>query len=334
MAVAQKLSAKRRLHFLDLSKGILVILMVVYHTLNYTNQYHLGFRYLSFLPPSFILITGFVISHVYTSRYRADERSLVQRVLARGAKLLALFTVLNIISQFVRSPAYGQSIGVANFFRRWNQVYLEGSERGAVFEVLLPISYLLLLAPVLLRLAHYSRLFLPLLSLCYVGACALLDRLGSSLINLNLISAGVLGMMIGQLIANTAVLGRYVWLALAAYCVYLPLGIARGYVYSVQLLGAVVALAFICSLSVRLGHHGWWQQRVIRLGQYSLLAYIAQIAILQFLSRILGRPDPLSLDSSALFVGTLIFMTMIVEGTEWLRNHSFGAERLYKVVFA
>ena len=35
---------KPRLAYLDMTKGILVVLMVVYHSLNYTNQYHLGFR--------------------------------------------------------------------------------------------------------------------------------------------------------------------------------------------------------------------------------------------------------------------------------------------------
>jgi hypothetical protein len=194
---AREPSTRPRLAALDITKGILVIVMVVYHSLNYTNQYHLAFRYLSFLPPSFILITGFIITHVYSARYRVSDWNLVQRLLMRGVKLLALFTVLNILAQFVRSPAYGHSIGVINFFRRWNEIYFIGMGRDAVFEVLLPIAYILLLAPVLLWFAHCSRFFLPLLTLFFVVGCSFLDQRGTLLFNLNLLSAGVLGMMKG-----------------------------------------------------------------------------------------------------------------------------------------
>src|SRR5688572_18341589 len=123
-SIVDKQQPPPRLVFLDVTKGILVILMVVYHSLNYTNQYHLGFRYLSFLPPSFILITGFLLSTVYAPRYEAGDRRLRIRLLIRGAKLVALFTVLNIAAQFVRSPAYGQSVGLTEFFRNWYAVYV------------------------------------------------------------------------------------------------------------------------------------------------------------------------------------------------------------------
>src|SRR5688572_16456676 len=98
--------------------------MVVYHSLNYTNQHQLAFRYLSFLPPSFILITGYLIVHVYSPRYDLDRRQIVARLLLRGVKILTLFTVLNIVAQFVRSPAYGESIGIENFFHRWDGIFI------------------------------------------------------------------------------------------------------------------------------------------------------------------------------------------------------------------
>ena len=249
-----------------MTKGILVILMVVYHSLNYTNQYHLGFRYFCFLPPSFILITGFLISYVYTARYRAGDRQLVYRLITRGAKLLLLFTALNIVAQFVRSPAYGQSMGVANFFSRWEHIFLLGTEPGAVFEVLLPIAYLLILAPALVWLAQLHRLVLPLLTIALVTSCAWLDHKGASLLNLNFFSAGVVGMMSGHLISQPSRLGRYVWIALAAYLAYFPLGVAKGHIYLVQLVGACVALALICGWNARMTGEDWLQRRIIRMG--------------------------------------------------------------------
>ena len=334
MNVNQRSAEKPRLAFLDMTKGILVLLMVIYHTLNYTSHYHLGFRYLSFLPPSFIFITGFLISHVYTLRYPVGGWVTVRRPLVRSAKLLVLFTALNVVAHFVRSPVYGQPLELLEFFQRWLQIFIVGSERAAVFEVLLPIAYLLLLAPPIMSVAHGSRIFLPVLTFSLVAGCVYLERAGLVLINLNLISAGVLGMCIGQLLPHPTNIGRFFWLALAIYCMYWPLSVARGYVYIVQLLGACIALAFICGLSIRAGHRGWWQQSIIRLGQYSLMAYIVQIGVLQLLSRYAGRPDPLSLTGTGLFFTTLVLTLLSVEFTAWVRDRYTSAESLYKAVFA
>jgi fucose 4-O-acetylase-like acetyltransferase len=323
-----------RLAFLDIAKGILVVLMVIYHSLNYTKDYYLGFRYLSFLPPSFILITGFLLSIVYYPRYKAGDRKLVQRLIVRGLKLLVLFTVLNIVSQFVRSPAYGRSIGLGTFFQRWSDIFFLGSDRAAVFEVLLPIAYLLLLAPLLIALAYRFVAFLPLLTASAIGGCAYLDYRGTSIVNLNFMSAGLLGMLAGRLLPNLEFLGRYVWVLVLAYAAYFPLGMWRGYVFAVQLLGACVALGLVCGLSVKLANGSWYDHRLIRIGQYSLFAYIFQIAILQTLSRFVGRPDPLSFQALTLFGGTMILMVLAVEITEWIRQRSFGVDKIYKATFA
>src|SRR6184192_3526731 len=53
---------------LDFTKGMLVLLMVLYHWLNYFVASEGDFyRYLRFVTPSFIFITGFLISNVYLS---------------------------------------------------------------------------------------------------------------------------------------------------------------------------------------------------------------------------------------------------------------------------
>jgi peptidoglycan/LPS O-acetylase OafA/YrhL len=323
-----------RLLYLDTVKGFLVILMVIYHALNYTNQYHLGFRYLSFLPLSFILITGFLLSRVYAARYAASDPLLVRRLLLRGIRLAALFTVLNVVAQYVRSPAYGRSVGVTAFFEHGYEVFVAGGSRIAVFEVLLPIAYLLLLAPALIAMAHRHSWFLPAASALLVVGCAFLDFCGLSFVNLGFVSIGVFGMLIGRWCPNPSGIGRFLWLTVIAYAAYFPLGLLRGWVFLVQLLGAVVALALICAVSVVVGENGWWRQRIIRIGQYSLVAYIAQIGILQILSRFVGRPDPLSQEAIVLFAGTLILMTAIVECTVWLRSGSPLIDRTYRAVFA
>jgi hypothetical protein len=317
-----------------MTKGILVILMVVYHSLNYTNQYHLAFRYFSFLPSSFILITGILVSKVYAPRYSAGDRSVVRRLIVRGLRLILLFTALNIIGQFVQSPAYGRSLGIVGFCQNWEQIYLSGGGRAAAFEVLLPIAYLLLLAPLLLALADHHAVLLPLTTVLFVAGCTFLDEVGLGKANLNFIGAGLIGMMIGRWPFDLALLGRYFWLPLAGFVAYYPLGVAKGIHYIVQLTGAFIAIALVCAFSVALGDRGWWRQKLIRIGQYSLVSYITQIGILQILSRFIGRPDPWSIDGMALFLVTLVFMMFLVELTEWIRSHSSIAEKLYSTVFA
>ena len=67
-AVDASSGRRGRISALDFTKGALVLVMVLYHWLNYfVGPQGDFYRYLSFLPPSFICITGFLISHVYLS---------------------------------------------------------------------------------------------------------------------------------------------------------------------------------------------------------------------------------------------------------------------------
>jgi hypothetical protein len=327
-------TARARLTFLDLTKGFLVIVMVVYHCLNYTSEYQISFRYLSFLPPSFILVTGFILSHIYVRRYNPTDKSLTCRLVSRGGKLLLLFTLLNVMAQYMRSPVYGHDVAISALFSNWEETFLIGSGRTAVFEVLLPIGYLLVLSPWLLRLSHHRPGLLLLVAAFLVALCALLDYYGESVLNLNLISAGLVGMVIGQQLIVPTILGRFTWLALLAYCLYFPFGRQIGYVYVVQLIGACSALALFASLSVRMAADTWWEGRILRLGQYSLLAYVAQIAVLQLTSRLIGRPDPVSWLAASSLVFTFVSTSVIVEATHWTIHRFTGADKLYRAVFA
>ena len=133
---------------LDYVKGALVMLMVLYHWLNYfIGAEWSGYRYLRFLTPSFIFITGFLVSHVYLARYPADSRMLRRRLVQRGTKLLLLFGVLNLADTAVSVHGYEISLLVKSWpVSRIVAVFVTG-EAGASFSILVPIAYLLMLAP-------------------------------------------------------------------------------------------------------------------------------------------------------------------------------------------
>ena len=144
MAVTTKAD---RLPALDFTKGALVLFMVLYHWLNYfVSADGAYYRYLRFLTPSFIFITGFLISHVYLSKYRITDPRLPRRLLTRGLKILGIFMLLNLgIGLVVPGEALLNSFSVSTL----TSTYITGnfgSGRAAAFCVLVPISYLLILS--------------------------------------------------------------------------------------------------------------------------------------------------------------------------------------------
>src|SRR5260370_41218860 len=130
--------------------------MVLYHWLEYfvsaTGDFY---RYIRFVTPSFIFITGFVISNIYLSKYEITDSRLPKRLLQRGLKILGIFVVLNVVISLLFSQSYAgrilfTSFSVSNLFAIYvtGNTVIEGSGKAAAFYVLVPISYLLLLSAV------------------------------------------------------------------------------------------------------------------------------------------------------------------------------------------
>src|SRR6267143_6134007 len=100
-----------RVPAIDFTKGALVLFMVLYHWLNYFISPQGDFyRYLRFVTPSFIFITGFLISSVYLSRYDTSDSRLVKRLLQRGMKIFGVFILLNVIISLLFRESYGGKV--------------------------------------------------------------------------------------------------------------------------------------------------------------------------------------------------------------------------------
>src|ERR1700710_1118947 len=119
-AVVATSERRARIVPLDMTKGALVVAMVIYHSFNYSQDYSLGFRYLPFLPPSFILITGFLIARLYFNPECGRDGKCHGKLLVRGARLLALFTLLNFATHVVGSQKLaGQPPDAGYVFDHW-----------------------------------------------------------------------------------------------------------------------------------------------------------------------------------------------------------------------
>jgi peptidoglycan/LPS O-acetylase OafA/YrhL len=87
-------------------------------------------------------------------------------------------------------------------------------------------------------------------------------------------------------------------------------------------------------LGARPGSPGVIRRHAILLGNYSLLGYISQIAILQILRRIawLSQHGVAVLISSLIVAVLLTILTVVL--VDWARGKSKAVSQIYKAVFA
>ena len=309
--------------------------MVVYHAINYSPFRPLAFEYLAFLPPSFILIAGFVVGQIYAFKYDLTRWAPYGRLLLRGFKLIALFTVCNLLLHIFEFRAFGWSEGIFEFADRATSIYLIGNGRVAIFEVLLPIGYFLLTAPLLVYLSRYSRWSVVGIALATFGLCVWLEKRGLSFDHLVLFSCGLFGMALGAIpIQSINTLASRWAVVLPTYFLYRLASHWLGERYSVQVFGACATLLLLYAIALKWHSFRWLYQHVVQLGVYSLFAYFTQIVLLQILVRwIAGRPQhPWSVVATIGF--TLVCTSLAVVLVAKLRARSSVANTGYKTVFA
>jgi hypothetical protein len=325
--------APARIEALDWTKGALILCMVAYHAINYSAFRPLSFRYLAFLPPSFILITGFLVGRVYASKYDLHTWRPYARLLERGAKLLVIFVVLNVL-YFIASE---RSLvdGLGEFGDRALAIFGYGNGRNAIFEVLLPIAYFLLLAPALLwARGRFRSSPLAVAGLVFL-LCVALDLRGISIKNLVLLSAGIIGMAFGVFRNQglNGLAGRW-WPALVGYLAYRLSSYYFGERYPVQMFGATssVFLLYCCAVHCNLG--SWVGDQVVFLGRYSLLGYLLQIALLQALVVVCGGKPNHWTGVLAFSCSTAVLLILLVRGVDHLRKRTRLADLCYRTIFA
>ncbi|HET7106166.1 MAG TPA: hypothetical protein VFI38_05100 [Candidatus Acidoferrum sp.] len=326
---------------LDFTKGALVLIMVLYHWLNYFYGPH-DSRYLRFLTPSFICITGFLVSNIYLSKYDISDPRLPKRLFQRGAKILGVFLFLNILRTFVvQGVLAGMSSSESSPMSNLIDVYVIGSGVGGgqakavAFFVLIPIGYVLILSAVLAIVSRYFRYAFHaacLISLMAIGILAYYDLQSP---NLELVTIGLLGVLAGFLpTARVDALVRRPFLLGGAYALYMAAITFWNVIYPLQIVGVFLTLMIIYWLGQISGQSALASRTTILLGKYSLFGYISQIAVLQVLHfglRFLDSRTVLLGSSFLLAFGLTILSVVIVDR---VRSISPVANKLYGAVFA
>jgi peptidoglycan/LPS O-acetylase OafA/YrhL len=328
--------ARSRNAALDFVKGALVLLMVVYHSFNYFHLDKDALRYLRFLPPSFIFIAGFLVTNNYLAKYDPRDSRMYWRLFIRGAKLLAIFIGLNLAVNTLFKVNYNQrQMGLTYLYDHLDSIFLMGEGRAAVFEVLLPISYLLLLSGALLKAQRRLPRFLPVTVVVVVVACLAVSLRQELPFNVDLLSMGLFGMLVG--FVPIPRLDRFAVRVAPVFAAYLLYATAITYcypTYALNMVGLCLTLLFLYAAGRKAGSTGFLARRVVLLGKYSLIAYIAQIAVLQLLHRAL-RPMPDSnLKLLVAMAITAVVTVAAIETLDFLRAKLPLANRIYQAIFA
>ena len=332
----------QRISGLDFTKGALVLIMVLYHWINYFigpqwNYYN----YLRFLTPSFIFITGFMISNVYLSKYDPADPRLAKRLFTRGLKLIAIFILLNLARTFI-APALGTGAvqrtlldpgSIFTVFVSGNLPALGG--KLISFSILVPISYLLMLSGALMIPYRSYKYTFHFVCLFMFLSILILGLIGLESQNLELVAIGMLGVLAGFVsIAAVNQFVRHPYILGFAYLCYTIAVVIWGVPFPVQMVGVPLSVMVIYLVGISGSDSGIIKSEVILLGKYSLFGYISQIAILQILAASLRHFDIGFTALSLSFVAAFALTVISVEVVDRARAKAASMDRLYKAVFA
>jgi peptidoglycan/LPS O-acetylase OafA/YrhL len=323
-----------RIAALDFTKGALVLIMVLYHWMNYFVAANGSvYKYLRFLTPSFIFISGFLISHVYLSKYAASGLRVPKRLLVRGLKLLAIVLCLNAALSTIGLKALETRVGD---LAGGNTVlaYLTGRVPVA-FSVLVPIAYLLIISAGLLIVSKYYGRVYHAVSIVCVACASLFELAGIESGYLQIFSIGMMGVSIGYIpIDRLNSFTERRMAILSGYVAYLCAITLCGDVYALQIIGVCLSLAIIYRIGAEGPNTRGIRKVIVLLGQYSLFGYIAQIVILQLLRKGL-RPLGAGLQVSggallACATCTILSVRVLIRA----RSRISGVDKLYAAVFS
>ena len=328
---------------LDFTKGALVLFMVLYHWLNYFISADGDFfRYLRFVTPSFIFITGFLISSVYLSKYQVSDPRLPKRLVQRGLKILGVFIFLNLTISFLLSESYSEKIIFGRFSARdliaiflTGNTTISGSGKAAAFYILVPISYLLLLSAVVSIACRYFTYSFHFVCIFFLSCIFVFGLNGLDSPTLDLVTIGILGVICGYVpIDRINGFVRHPYLLIVAYLCYTGAIYIWNVIYPLQVVGVFLSLTLIYLIGVSDSTSGIIRKYILLLGRYSLFAYIAQIAILQLMFRSLRH---IGTGASVLllsFFAAFALTVAAVVAVDRARTKASTVDRLYKTVFS
>ena len=327
---------------LDFVKGFLVVVMALYHAMNYFAVVPSEvYGYLRFVNGSFVFIAGYVVALFYTTSMSTPAAI---QLFTRGAKLLALFTALNLALSVFSITNYRQvTFGLADYLNQIERIYGSGDAPQIAFRILVPIAYVLMLSGLFLLFSRWRKALMAL-----TFSAALLHGAVTSILppNVFFVLTGLTGLSLGwslklrvekptlEVFTNRplalAMAGRIVCLVAVASVMNTLSGNVLAYS-----LGLGLMLALVYGMAKRLNPAAALYRATVLLGSYSLVAYVGQIGFLFLLHRALrGVGLAPGVAFALAFVSTCAGLWFGCLSLEALRHRSRLVEQTYRMVFA
>ncbi len=329
---------------LDMVKGLLVVGMLLIHAANLfvetvENRSLVYPTLLGFVSGSWLMISGYIIGLRYRLMFRDDWRAVSRRLFGRGWRLIAIFIASNVALGHI-SPAacagYGDPGGCD-----LAQIFVLGDGAQA-FEVLMGIGYVLVVAPLCLRVPIH---LMAGLTLCLLAGLSALQVTG---INLPLVawmmSCGIAGIVIGSLVGPPVVqrIMESPWsrtlaavLAVLTWCgtdMVFVFGVASYDSPAIYVPHVASMLWMLYGAGTWIATIDWLNRPLALLAHYSLFAYMGQMAVLR-----IWRYVPIDWPAAKSFpIAVLVGFFVLLGGLRLLsalRSRFEPANRLYLSVF-
>ena len=335
MSVGGDVSTGRDLS-LDWLRGALVLVMVCHHGIEYFDRIDSPLlRYLDFVTGAFVFVALFISGQLARQQGR-EVASRARRGIWRGLRLIALFSVVNLLIHSVLKTNYnGAKVGVERFAGQLGSIYLVGNKKAASFEILLPIAYAGLIA-ICLSFVRHRRIAVLGVVLLGVVFCMVQEQS----FNVFYTTIGLFAYEVGRTVRVNSWASLYAsgWgrlCAVVAVLVYVPVATIRGdddiMTYSLVVMAACFLLQGAASWAVSGGRRPVWLPLV---GRYSLFAYLFHIGVLQLLVRLAPGVQRGAVTGLIVSGGMFIVVLATVVAVERGRSRLRLVDSAYRAVFA
>lgn len=329
---------RKRLHEIDFTKGVLVVVMVAYHTLNY---FLLGkgiyYLYIIYVAEAFIFFSGVVCAIFYSDAYEKNRKSVQKRLIIRSAKLVSIFLLSNVVIVLtIRREDFLSKIDGKNAIDIINDLLILGNPKICSFEIILPIAYLLFFCIFLLYTKKWAELIYCIYVVAYIYIS--IENLYMAY-NIKCLYIGIGGFYSGVIFKKYSVnLNKSIYknlcISLAAlyFFILIPFNFSlSSFSYYVLINIVVISLS---SIGGFINNKNYLNIVVFKFGQYSLILYLLQmlyIQIMQFATKYKTKEMSIAIISIFIFINLLLYLSTYT--LIYLRKRYKAIDSAYKLVF-
>lgn len=324
---------------LDFVKGLLVVLMLAFHTgslfmADSQSLWILNEVLLNFVSGSWVFLSGYLVAVRYGNRVQSDISGDRKHLMFRGAKLIGIYALLNVgIGGLRLHPGFTGHFDISTIAR----TMFYGGGESTSFGVLLGIGYFLICAPLFLYLQHRTRMFTWFVLIGTSIASLVLIIIPP---NLWLILCGLAGMtlgfwfdaaMISRITRTTFRLTLLLAVSLVGAATHYTLLFMSAFTRDnlfVYLLG-VVSMVTLLYVSHRWCQpHSYIDEWIRLLGRYSLICYVLQMGILWGLWWLVSLLAITASFTLALATSLLVLIVIV-----WLMDRLISEHQAFKKVY-